>query len=171
VETHVEPGQRSDVSSGSPPGEPERYEYEDVRGLPVSLLPEAINMPPPDGTEISALVCDLTNNGSLPRLVPAGEPVIFGEPLGSATAEGAARVRTESTVTVVLDGEELSLWSISDPYEERTSLNAASGQQAGTATLQKWWFVLPELPSGRHEAVMTWEYDDRKEYRCGFTVG
>ncbi len=169
-EQQVDPGFALDVQKDQAPTEPKRYQYDDVRDLPLALLPDGVNAPPPDGNEVSVSVCDVKNN-SVVRLPIAGDkPIIFGEPLGGVDADAAKVVRDKSVVTMTVNGEALPLWSISDPYEAASSVNLNSGQQTGKATLQKWWFVLPHPKPGRYNAEMTWQYNGTKRFNCSFTV-
>ncbi len=166
----VEPGYALDVQKDQAPAEPKRYEYDDVRDLPLKLLPDYVPAPPPDGTEVSVSVCDVTNNGRLRLPVSADKPIIFGEPLGGVDADAAKVVRDNSVVNVTLNGVAVQPWSISDPYESTSSVNLNSGQQTGQATLQKWYFVLPHPKPGRYNAEMTWAYRGTKTFNCAITV-
>ena len=167
---NVEPGYALDVRKGEAPVESARYEYDDVHDLPLSLLPESVNAPPPDGTEVSVSVCDVKNNGVLRQPISAELPIIFGEALGGVDANAAKAVRENSIVSVTLNGVAVQPWSISDPYQSTSSVNLNSGQQTGQATLQKWWFVLPHPKPGRYNAEMTWTYNGTKRFNCSITV-
>ncbi len=170
-EEDVLPGYITTTSEGNPPPKAVRYQYDDVRSLPVDLLPEHPNVPPPDGTEISTYLCFFgSSNGSLRNVIPSDKPLIFGEELGGVDAAAAQRVRDNTTVTLTIDGEAVPLWSISDPYSIDQSTNASSGQSTGAAVVQKWWFVVPHPEPGRHVAVMTWKKATIDEYRCLFRV-
>jgi hypothetical protein len=170
VEQSVEPGFSLNAAEGSPPTEPERYDYDSVRGLPVTLLPETVNVPPPDGTEVSIFECHF-GRGFLSTPIAADKPIIFSEAFGSPTPEGAARIRQNSIITLTLNGEAINLWGISDPYESETSLEASSGSERGRAILQDWWFVLPRPQPGRYQADLRWNNAGRIEtYQCGITV-
>ncbi len=167
---NVEPGYALDVQKDQAPVEPKRYEYDDVRDLPVKLLPENVNTPPPDGTEVSVSVCDVKNNSVLRLPISGDKPIIFGEPLGGVDADAAKAVRDNSVVSLTVNGVAVQPWSISDPYESTSSVNLNSGQQTGKATLQKWWFVLPHPKPGRYNAEMTWTYNGTKTFNCSITV-
>jgi hypothetical protein len=172
VEQVVLPGFTTQVIAGSAPTEPEPYEYEDVHGLPglLTLLPETVNAPPPVGTEVSAYLCHWNNGGVLRNIVPSDQPLIFGEAFGGVDEAAALAVRENTTVTMTLDGEEIPLWSISDPYTVDDSTQASSGRQTGAAVVQKWWFVIPRPEPGPHQAVITWTKAAVDQYRCSFTV-
>ena len=167
---NVEPGYALDVHKGEAPIKPERYQYDDVRDLPLTLLPEAVAAEPPDGTQVSISVCDVQNNGVLRQPISAEKPIIFGEPLGGVDAKEAKAVRDNSVVSVTVNGVAVRPWSISDPYESTSSMNLNSGNQTGQATLQKWWFVLPHPTAGRYNAEMTWTYNGTKRFNCSITV-
>jgi len=169
-EQHIEPGYTLDVQKGQAPVEPKRYQYDEVRDLPITLLPEAVNAPPPDGTEVSVSICDVNNNRVYRQIVSADKPIIFGEALGGTTAEAAQAVRNGSVVKVTVDGLDVQPWSISDPYESSSSVDLKNRQQTGQATLQKWWFVLPHPKPGRYNAQMTWTYNGTKTFNCSITV-
>ncbi len=170
AEQTIEPGFNLSAAEGRPPTEPERYDYDAVRGLPVALLPETVNVPPPDGTEVSIFDCHF-ERGFLATPIASDKPIIFSEAFGSPTAEGAARIRQNSTITLTLDGEAIPMWGISEPYESETSIEASSGRERGSAMLQNWWFVLPRPQPGRYQADLRWNNTGRIEtYQCGFTV-
>jgi len=166
----VEPGYALDVNKDQAPTEPKRYQYDDVRDLPLSILPDYVPAPPPDGNEISISVCDVKNNGTVRLPIAGDKPIIFGEPLGGVDADAAKAVRDGSVVNVTVNGVAVQPWSISDPYESTASTNLNSGQQTGKATLQKWYFVLPHPKPGRYNAEMTWAYRTIKTFNCSFTV-
>jgi hypothetical protein len=167
----IEPGFIADMSAGSPPPTPERYQYDEVRSLPLGLLPELPNIPPPDGREISVYTCFIgKNGGTYQGVIPSDKPLIFGEAFGGVDAEAAQRVRENTSVTLTIDGEPVPMWSISDPYSVDESTNAGSGQQTGAAVVQKWWFVVPQPEPGEHVAVATWHRATIDEYRCAFRV-
>jgi uncharacterized protein YgiM (DUF1202 family) len=170
VETTVQPGYITNTDAGSAPETAERYEYEEVRSLPLELLPEEVNAPPPEGTEISAFACQYVRNGVWPDIVPADQPIIFTEALGGSSYESAQRARENSVVSLTFDGEAVKRWGISDPYESDSSINAATGQSRGSAVFQDWWYVVPHPEPGQHNVVLTWVTDRTTEYRCAFTV-
>jgi uncharacterized protein YraI len=170
VETVVQPGYGVDTTAGNAPGEAEQYTYDEVRSLPLALLPEAVNAPPPEGTEISAFACQYVRGGVWPEIIPADKPIIFSEALGGSSYESAQRARENSIVTLSFDGEMVNRWGISDPYESVSSINAATGQQRGSAIFQDWWYVVPHPEPGRHNATLTWVTDKATEYNCAFTV-
>ncbi len=170
VETIVQPGYGVDTTAGNTPGEAERYTYDEVRSLPLGLLPEAVNAPPPEGTEISAFACQYVRGGVWPDIIPADKPIIFSEALGGSSYESAQRARESSIVTLAFDGDMVNRWGISDPYESDSSINAATGQQRGSAIFQNWWFVVPHPQPGKHNATLTWVTDKITEYKCAFTV-
>ncbi|MBZ0285864.1 MAG: SH3 domain-containing protein [Anaerolineae bacterium] len=165
----VEPGNISSVTEGSPPTEPERYQYDDVRSLPVDLLPEPVTLLPPDGTQASVFACNFTGN-TLRTPVSADKPIIFAEGLGSGTAESAAQVRELSAVTLTMDGQNIPLWDVSEPYEKSSATFTAEGQQAGSSILYDWWFVVPEPEPGEHDLVLTWTYQETFSYTCSIVV-
>lgn len=166
----LEPGYISSVSEGTAPTEPERYEYDDVRALPVSLLPEPVTVLPPDGTTASVFACDLTGK-RLRTPISADQPIIFTEGLGSDTYEGAARVRDLSQITLTMDGENIPLWDVSsDPYEKSGGTFTAGGQQASRSILYDWWFVVPHPEPGEHELVLTWTNQSTFTYSCSIVV-
>lgn len=170
VETTVQPGYTTDATVGNAPEEAERYNYDEVRSLPLALLPEAVNAPPPEGTEISAFACQYVRGGVWPDIIPADKPIIFSEALGGSSYESAQRARENSIVTLAFDGEMVNRWGISDPYESDSSINAATGQQRGSAIFQNWWYVVPHPEPGQHNATLTWVTDKVTEYNCAFTV-
>jgi uncharacterized protein YraI len=170
VETVVQPGYGVDATAGNAPGTVEQYTYEEVRSLPLALLPEEVNAPPPEGTEISAFACQYVRGGVWPEIIPADKPIIFSEALGGSSYESAQRTRENSIVTLSFDGVMVNRWGISDPYESDSSINAATGQQRGSAIFQNWWFVVPHPEPGRHNATLTWVTDKVTEYNCAFTV-
>jgi hypothetical protein len=170
VETIVQPGYGVDATAGNAPGEAEQYTYDEVRSLPLGLLPEEVNAPPPEGTEISAFACQYVRGGVWPDIIPSDKPIIFSEALGGSSYESAQRARENSIVTLSFDGDMVNRWGISDPYESDNSINAATGQQRGSAIFQNWWFVVPHPEPGRHNATLTWRTDKVTEYNCAFTV-
>jgi len=170
VEATIQPGFITNTSAGSAPEVAERYEYDEVRSLPLDLLPEEVNAPPPEGTEISAFACQYVRGGVWPDIIPADQPIIFTEALGGSSYESAQRARENSVVTLEYDGQAVNRWGISDPYESATSINAATGQARGSAIFQDWWYVVPHPEPGQHNAVLTWVTDRVTEYRCAFTV-
>jgi uncharacterized protein YgiM (DUF1202 family) len=170
IEQAVEPGFSLTASEDSPPTVPERYDYDSVRGLPVTLLPDTVNVPPPDGTEVSVFDCNF-DRGFLSRPIPSDKPIIFSEAFGSPTSQGAALVRQNSIITLTLNGEDVKLWGISDPYQSETSIEASTGRERGSAILQDWWYVLPHPQPGRYQANLRWNNAGRIEtFRCGITV-
>jgi hypothetical protein len=170
VVSTVEPGYIADTEAGIPPGEAERYTYDEVRSLPLGLLPEEVNAPPPEGTDMSTFACHYTRNSLWPDVIPADQPIIFAEALGGSSYESALRARENSIVTLELDGEPVNRWGISDPYESSSSVNASTGQSQGSAIFQDWWYVIPHPEPGKHNVVMTWTTDKITEYKCSFTV-
>lgn len=165
----VEPGNISSVAEGSAPTEPKRYAYEDVRSLPIDLLPEAVTLLPPNGTQASVFACNFTGN-RLRTPISADQPIIFAEDLGSGTSESAAQVRELSQVTLTMDGENVPLWDVSDPYEKASATFTAEGQQAGRSILYDWWFVVPHPEPGEHDLVLTWTYQETFTYNCSIVV-
>jgi hypothetical protein len=169
AEQKIDPGYSLGVLGGQPQGEPKPYEYDAVHDLPVDLLPEKVNLLPPAGTEINMLDCHF-KGGIYRTPVSKDQPVIFATALGGATAESAAILRDQSTISLAYDETLVRLWSISDPYDSEAGLNATTGGQGGKAVLQKWWYVVPRPQPGTHQAVLTWKYGKVQEYRCSFTV-
>jgi hypothetical protein len=170
VETTIQPGYIADTTAGSAPGEADRYTYDEVRSLPLGLLPEEVNALPPEGTEISAFACHYKRNGVWPEIIRADKPIIFSEALGGSSYESAQRARENSVVKLIFDGQDVSRWGISDPYESSSSINAASGQDRGSAIFQDWWFVVPHPEPGKHNVTLTWVTDKVTDYKCAFTV-
>lgn len=170
VASTIQPGFIADTVAGSAPGEPDRYSYDEVRSLPLGLLPEEVNAPPPEGTVVSAFACHYKRNGVWPDVIPADKPIIFSEALGGSSYESAQRARENSVVKLTLDGQDVNRWGISDPYESSSSINAATGQQRGNAIFQDWWFVIPHPEPGKHNVKLTWVTDKTNDYTCSFTV-
>ncbi len=166
----IEPGMITAISPEGQASIPTRYVYDDVRDLPLTLLPDAVNAPPPDGTPLSTFLCNWDGEFS-EKFIPSDRPVIFTEALGSENPERALAIRKDSTVTLLVDGEALPLWGISGQYDLPSSKNAGTGIRTGLSKAYDWWFVLPEPEPGRHTAQLIWEApDDRYEYTCKFDV-
>jgi hypothetical protein len=169
-EQKIDPGYSLGVAGGQIQGEQKPYEYDDVHDLPLDLLPEAVNMLPPSGTEINMLDCNF-KGGVYRTAVSKDKPVILTTALGGNTAESAATLRAQSNISLTLDGTPARLWSISDPYDSDSGLNATTGgQTSGNTVLQKWWYVVARPQPGVHRALLTWKYGKVQEYRCSFTV-
>lgn len=167
--TVLESGNAVNIGADQSVSEPERYLYDDVRALPLGLLPESFTLLPPQGTELSVFVCHW-GGGVLSALLPADKPLVFAEALGAGNAAVAERLKNTSTVTLTMDGEALPLWGISDPYQSTVSRRAEDGGSRGTSTLYDWWFVVPHPQPGTYHLHLRWVAEQEYDYDCQITV-
>mgnify|MGYP005844665943 CR=1 FL=1 len=137
----AEPGQRVDVVPGQPPAEPEPFDIADVRGAPVDLLPEPVQIPPPAGTIVSAVRCALAEGGR--KTVPTGEPLAINFGWAAPTPDYLHDFLDAATVTLTYDGSPLDLWNLIGP----------TTTEQGNVAIWHYW-VVPDPTPGEHQLVV-----------------
>jgi hypothetical protein len=126
------PGQRVDVAAGDTPTEPVAYDVDAVVGAPVDLLPDAVNIPPPDGTKFTVYACEA---GGGERTVPSGVPLAIGLGWRDADRESLERFTAITVQSLQINGQPADLWGI-------------TGADVEGGYAQTWWWVISDPPPG-----------------------
>jgi hypothetical protein len=139
--TAIERGTRVDIPPGAAPSEPETYDYDEVRSLPLGLLPEAIDLEPPAGVIYSIISCSWPGQES----VSTDETLILRRTVEFPDEASAADMRENAALTVTLDGEPVRLYSIVGPVALEDSEDPDEQYR-----VRHYW-VLPNLTPGEHQ--------------------
>jgi hypothetical protein len=132
------PGQRVEAVPGQVPVEPVAYDIHDVTGAPVDLLPEPVDIPPPDGSQENILGCEF-NGGQ--ATFPAGQPLSMNLGWGDTSLESTDAYAEIATHTLVFDGVPVDLWGTTDRITD----------DGGYA--RRWWWVVPDPEPGEHQVI------------------
>ena len=139
----AEPGMRIDVTAGQPPAEPVAYDVGDVINAPVTLLPDPVDIPPPDGNQVGLVRCSLTGGAAS---VPTGT-LILRMGWADISAELVDEFDQVVTQTLVFDGDLVEMWS---------GIGPVAGDDGRYAS--NWYWVIPDVPPGQYGAAIEFDF-------------
>jgi hypothetical protein len=144
-EVELEVTQQVNAVSDSAPSEPEIYNYDAVRGLPVNLLPERVDIVAP-GRNYRIYGCRFADGGDVAN---AGEDIAVGFGWGDSRDFAYQASRVELTATY--DGQPMELWGLIGPTED------FSGQYEEYENFGwiNWWWTIPNAQPGQHEIAVS----------------
>jgi uncharacterized protein YgiM (DUF1202 family) len=104
---------QTSVTTDGTVSEPEPIAFDDVRALPVNLLPETVTIVPPGRIYRSlSMFCQFIDDGS--DTTTAGEPIVVRDGWNSVTQEDAAGLLAVP-LSVDYDGQSVELWGFTGP--------------------------------------------------------
>ncbi len=148
VEEELEVGYQVDVVSGSTPSEPESYAYDDVRSLPVNLLPEPVQIVPPGRIyNAPSVFCGFRDGGE--PVATAGEPIAVRS--GWRVPESGIEewISAGAVQRVTYDGEPVELWGVVGPYDPTYSEESEENMYR-----LEWFWIIPAPQPGQHEIFL-----------------
>ncbi|MBN1285837.1 MAG: hypothetical protein JXB47_10600 [Anaerolineae bacterium] len=129
----------------APPAEPVFYDVDDVRGVPVNLLPEQVAVPAPAGVEVNVIGCELDEGGR--TTVEAGQPLILEFGWYATTPDLVEQFTNTVARRLTYDGEPVEAWDVPAP-----ELNE-------DGYFISWYFwVIPEPKPGEHEVMLSYDF-------------
>lgn len=147
VSETITPGLQSSVASGEAPTKAEPYQGKDVLHVPVNLLPEHVDIPPPVGQEINITQCHY-RGGSV--TVNNDSPIILRTGWATSTMSELQEFMDAVTLDLTDNGANQPLWNTVGPSYDPN--------RGDYPYFTFWYWVIENPEVGTHQLRVDYDF-------------